>query len=151
MTPPEYIKKVGREGRSEARRNRPLYAQRMGEGRPRYACPEREYWGKKADFQEVIIKPVPDGSTLCNMLLTGEAKLITSVLPDLVGRVKESKVSHNETRLGTMNYEYVINARKGPLSDRKVRQACNYALNKEQSLNQTGRVTASSLTGVDHL
>ena len=137
MTPPEYIKKVGREGLgSKPVGTGPYMLKEWVKDDHVTLVRNEKYWGKKADFQEVIIKPVPDGSTRLNMLLTGEADLITSVLPDQVGRVKESKVSHIETGLGAMNYEYVINARKGPLSDRKVRQACNYALNKEQILNQ---------------
>ena len=137
MTPPEYIKKVGREefGRKPIGTGPYMLKEWVKDDHVTLVRNEK-YWGRKPDFQEVIVKPVPDGSTRLNMLLTGEADLITSVLPDQVDRIKESKVCHIETGLGAMNYEYVINARKGPLSDRRIRQACNYALNKELILNK---------------
>lgn len=132
MTPPEYIKKVGREefGRKPIGTGPYIVKEWVKDDHVTLIRNEK-YWGRKPDFQEVIVKPVPDSSTRLNMLLTGEADLIAAVLPDHIDRIKESKIAHVVTGMGAMNYEYELNARKGPLSDKRVRQAVNYAVNKE--------------------
>lgn len=137
MTPPEYIKKMGR----EALARKPI-------GTGPYIVKEwikddhvtlvrnDKYWGEKGEFKTVIVKPAPDSSTRLNMLLTGEADLISDALPDQVEQIKKSKIARLEAALSTINYACEFNCRKGPLSDKRVRQAVNYAVDKETILKK---------------
>ncbi len=140
MTPPEYIKKVGREGLARKPIGSGVYILKEWVKDDHVTLVRNEnYWGKKGEFKEVIVKPAPDSSTRLNMLLTGEADLITAVLPDQVGQIKKSKICRLETALAAITYDYSFNCRKGPLSDKRVRQACNYAVDKEAILNKLWR------------
>ena len=132
MTPSEYIKKVGREefGRKPIGTGPWIVKEWVKDDHVTLIRNEK-YWGRKPDFQQAIVKPAPDSSTRLNMLLTGEADLIIAVLPDQMDRIKESKIARVVTGPLAMNYEYQINARKGPLHDKRIRQAVNYAVNKE--------------------
>ena len=131
MTPPEYIQKVGREefGRKPIGTGAYILKEWIKDDHVTFVRNEN-YWGKKGQFKEVIFKPAPDTLTRLNMLLTGEADIITTILPDQVEQVKQSKVARLERTLAALTAEFPFNTRKGPLSDKRIRQACNYAVDK---------------------
>lgn len=137
MTPPEYIGKVGREefGRKPISTGAYIVKEWIKDDHVTLIRNDK-YWGKKGQFKEVIFKPAPDNLTRLNMLLTGEADIITTILPDQVEQVKQSKVARLERTLAALTAEYPLNCRKGPLSDKRIRQACNYAVDKNAILQK---------------
>jgi peptide/nickel transport system substrate-binding protein len=137
MTPPGYIQKVGREefGRKPIGTGAYVVKEWIKDDHVTLIRNEN-YWGKKGQFKEAIVKPVPDNLTRLNMLLTGEADLITAILPDQVEQVKHSKIARLERTLAAATAEFAFNTRKGPLKDKRVRQACNYAVDKDAILKR---------------
>jgi peptide/nickel transport system substrate-binding protein len=137
MTPSEYIQKMGREEFARKPIGTGAYILKEWIKDDHVTLIRSEnYWGKKGQFKEVVFKPAPDTLTRLNMLLTGEADLITTVLPDQVEQLKQSKIAHLEKKLAALTAEYPFNCRKGPLKDKRIRQACNYAVDKKAILQK---------------
>ena len=90
-----------------------------------------DYWGTPASFDRVIARILPEDSTRLAALLTGEVDMINAVTPEMMKKIQESSgvklVSGPTTRL---MYVSLRNDRP-PLDNVKVRQALNYAVDKQ--------------------
>jgi glutathione transport system substrate-binding protein len=90
-----------------------------------------EYWGELASVDSVTIKEVPEAGTRTAMLQTGEADMIYPTAADQLtvmednGDINVHAVTSNIMRYVTLNTN--IEA----LSDVRVRQAMNYAIDKD--------------------
>jgi peptide/nickel transport system substrate-binding protein len=83
-----------------------------------------------------VWRPIPDNFARAAALTRGEAQLITKVIPDHVPQIEKAgccRVEHTLTNLITV---YLINAQKGPLANAKVRQALNYAVDKDKIIKE---------------
>jgi len=137
MTPPEYIKKVGREEFSRKPIGTGAYMLKEWVKDDHVTLVRNEnYWGRKGEFKEVIFKPAPDTLTRLSMLLAGETDIMTDLLPDQIDQVKKSKIARFQSVLGAIKLEFMFNCRKGPLKDKRIRQACNYAVDTKSILQK---------------
>jgi peptide/nickel transport system substrate-binding protein len=94
------------------------------------------YWRGAPKIKKVVWRPIPDNFARVAALTRGEAQLITKVIPDLVSQVEKAgccRIEHTLTNLVTV---YLINAQKGPLASTKVRQALNYAVDKDKIIKE---------------
>src|SRR5437660_12148251 len=73
---------------------------------------------------------MPDASTRTAALLTGQVDWIEAPAPDAIDRLKSSGMQI-VTRVYPHNWSYQLNFVKGPFTDKRLRQAANYALNRE--------------------
>jgi peptide/nickel transport system substrate-binding protein len=89
-----------------------------------------EYWGGPPKIKKVIWRPIPDNFARVAALTEGEVQLATKIIPDHVPLVEKSKNCRIEHTLSNLVTIYWFNCRKGPLSDKRVRQALNYAVDK---------------------
>ncbi len=91
-----------------------------------------EYWDKaRVPKQDrLVLIPMPEASTRTAALLTGQVDWIEAPSPDAVERLKSAGMQI-VTRVYPHNWSYQLNFVKGPFSDKRVRQAANYALNRE--------------------
>lgn len=90
-----------------------------------------DYWKGKPKVDTIIFRPIPEYSTRLALLRTGEVDLITHVIPDDAAKLKTTpgiKV-HVTPILRTM--ELLMRPDLRPLDNKLVRQAINYAINKE--------------------
>jgi len=95
-----------------------------------------EYWKGAPRIKKVIWRPIPDNFARVAALTRGEVHLATKVIPDHVAQVEKAgccRVEHTLTNLVTV---YLINAQKGPLANTKVRQALNYAVDKDKIIKE---------------
>lgn len=149
MVPMEYVKKEGREGLGKKPVGSGPYILKEWVKDDHVTLVRNEkYWGKKGEFQEIIFKPAPDNATRLNMLLTGEADIIISVLPDQIEQIQKGKNCRLEKTLSGIIYDYSFNCYLGPLKDKRVRQACNYAVDKEAILNKLWRGYGFQINGM---
>ncbi|WP_249365716.1 ABC transporter substrate-binding protein [Cytobacillus citreus] len=90
-----------------------------------------DYWNKADRVKTITYKPVPENGSRVAMLKTGEAHLI---YPVPVQNLKELE-NNSEVEIhkipSTIARYVSINTMKEPFDDVKVRQALNYAVNKE--------------------
>jgi peptide/nickel transport system substrate-binding protein len=93
--------------------------------------PNPNYWGTKPSITQVTYKFVPEGGARMSGLLAGEYDLITNLLPEDVERAPKS--AHLQ---GLEHPMIILNARGGITEDVRVRQALNYAVDKQALANQ---------------
>jgi glutathione transport system substrate-binding protein len=93
----------------------------------------RDYWDKKnaAKVDKIIVKPVPEDGTRIAMLQKGDAQFINPVPYSMAEVVKADKNLSLAESESVYTYWVAMNTQKKPFSDVRVRQAMNYAINKE--------------------
>lgn len=89
------------------------------------------YWGAKPQITQVTYKFVPEGGARMSGLLAGEYDLITNLLPEDVDRAPKS--AHLQ---GLEHPMIILNARGSITQDERVRQALNYAVDKQALASQ---------------
>lgn len=92
------------------------------------------YWGEKPKVDSVTIKEVPEAGTRVAMLQTGEADVIYPLPSDQLSVVEGSKDSTVKTTTSNIMRYATLNANVKELSDVRVRQAMNYAIDKNAFL-----------------
>jgi ABC-type transport system substrate-binding protein len=93
------------------------------------------YWGpNKAAFQTIVFRRIPEDATRLAALEAGEIDFATNVPPDAIGRLRTKgfKVeSRPTTRVMFLTFNFGL---PGPWHDVRVRQALNYAIDKQAIL-----------------
>lgn len=146
IIPPQYVKSVG---------NAAFARQPIGTGpfvlsawRPGVGIVLKRndrYWGPKPTLAEVEFRAIPDPLTRVSALLAGDVHLITQLPVQEVARVRQTRGLKVLSVPSLRSMHLLVNALiPGPLQDRKVRQALNYAIDKEaivqKALGGHGRV-----------
>jgi len=88
------------------------------------------YYGPKPAYKRVIFKGVPEEASRIAALLTGEADVISGVPVHQRKKIEESGKAYLTPQMGVMPYLGLDTYHK-PFDDVRVRQAVNYALNRE--------------------
>lgn len=90
-----------------------------------------DYWGEKPGVDSVTIKEVPEAGSRTAMLKTGEADFIYPMTSDQLTAVEDSDdININKADSNIMRF-VSLNTKLPELKDIKVRQAMNYAIDKE--------------------
>ena len=94
--------------------------------------PNTEYWDKtRVPKQDrLVLIPMPEASTRTAALLSGQVNWIEAPSPDAIDRLKAAGMQI-VTNVYPHNWTYQLNFVAGPFADKRVRQAANYALNRE--------------------
>jgi peptide/nickel transport system substrate-binding protein len=107
------------------------------------------YWGPKPRIQELTWRYVRDDGARVAALLAGDVDVINNVPPDQIARLKASERVTVESVVSTFIIHVGMRTDRPPFSDRRVRQALNYAVNKEAIVEKllagVGRVADSPL------
>lgn len=90
-----------------------------------------EYWGEKASVDSVTIKEVPEAGSRTAMLQTGEADFVYPMPADQISAVEgNGDITVNAVTSNIMRY-VTLNMDLPELKEQKVRQAMNYAIDKD--------------------
>jgi peptide/nickel transport system substrate-binding protein len=91
------------------------------------------YWAGKSEIKKLVFKPVPEASTRVAGLMSGQLDLVTYVPPHLWKSVDESRKVRLSTSIGgrVVSVVFRLDMDVKPLKDVRVRQALNYAINKQ--------------------
>ncbi len=110
------------------------------------------YWGKKPALSEVTFRAIPDDASRLVALEKGEVHAAVRIPPFDIPRLQTNP---NITILNTPSIRTIymgFNCLKGPFTDKRVRQALNYAVNKEALvkyvLGGAGRVSDAPISPV---
>ena len=91
-----------------------------------------DYWGGAPKVQQLIIKVIPESSTRLQQVETGEIDIAWALTPEDVERTRENPdlVIVEDAGLNTnwANFNVTLE----PFTSKEVRQALNYAVNKEE-------------------
>lgn len=89
-----------------------------------------DYYGPKPAYQKVIFKGVPEEASRIAALLTGEAQVISGVPVHQRKKIQTSGKAYMTPQMGVMPY-LGLNTYEKPFNDVRVRQAVNYAMNRD--------------------
>lgn len=91
-----------------------------------------DYWGGTPLADRVIIRVMPDPSTRVAALLAKEVDIVEGVTPVLAAQIKSSDSARISLAPGSPQPIWgSLMTDRPPLNDKRVRQAINYAVNKE--------------------
>lgn len=86
-----------------------------------------DYWGGPPAIAKATIRPIKEEVTRLAALKTGEADLVRGLIPEYVAEVP--KVASTPG----LEFPWIrLNTLKGPLANKELRLAINYAINKEE-------------------
>ncbi|WEG19217.1 glutathione ABC transporter substrate-binding protein (plasmid) [Alkalihalophilus pseudofirmus] len=110
-----------------------------------------DYWGEgETNVDKVTFRPVPENGARTAMLKTGEADFVYPVPQNNVNEFQETEDIIIEETPSTIARYVSINTFKEPFNDERVRQAMNYAVDKEAFLavvkNGYGNVLDSTMS-----
>jgi peptide/nickel transport system substrate-binding protein len=104
------------------------------------------YWRYPVKLQRVVYRPIVEDQARLTELLTGAIDLIVSPPPDYVAQLESSGKIAMLKQVGAHVWYLGINNQKKPFDDKRVRQALNYAVNKDaivrDVLKGTGTLSA---------
>lgn len=90
------------------------------------------YWNGAPKVKRLIFRAIPETATRIAELQTGNADIITAIPPFLIDQLKAStNATVQSVPGGRAMYLYLNTMAKGPLQDKRVRQALNYAVNRK--------------------
>ncbi|HEX2230342.1 MAG TPA: ABC transporter substrate-binding protein, partial [Candidatus Binatia bacterium] len=87
-----------------------------------------DYWGKKADIKEVVLKGVKEEAARVAGLLSGQADVISNLPIEDIERVAKHPRTRVEKVPGFRMYFLAMNVNFKPFDNKLVRQAINYAV-----------------------
>jgi len=90
-----------------------------------------DYWGGPPPLDGFIIRPLPEAVARLTALETGEVDWVNSVHPDSIERVRGNPNLTIDLAQLPNTWGYIPNHRADPTSNVKVRQALNWAVNRE--------------------
>ncbi|MEA2595830.1 MAG: peptide/nickel transport system substrate-binding protein, partial [Thermomicrobiales bacterium] len=93
------------------------------------------YWGTKPALKTLIFRPIPEPTARVSALLNGEVDMIVVVPPDSIEQVKaDANLTYEQGP--SLHYWFIqLNTKAKPFDDVRVRQAVNYAVDKEGLAN----------------
>jgi peptide/nickel transport system substrate-binding protein len=101
------------------------------------------YWAGSPKIKTVVFKPIPEDSTRVAALLGGDVDIVKKVPIHLIPMVNKSKVAKVIVVPSAQGICCPIDTlKKGPLQDKRVRQAINYAVDKESIIKNVLEGTA---------
>lgn len=93
------------------------------------------YWGPKPDFEEIVIKAVPDASSRAQMLISGEVDMISEPPIDQMNKINESGRAVMSRQPDSNRHNLSVNMDDRALGNPKVRKAISHAINREAIVN----------------
>jgi len=91
-----------------------------------------DYWGGMPRVKTVIVRPIPEPTVRVTELKTGGVDLAADIPPQFISEIEEAPGVYIERVTSSRVYEVTINCAEPPFDDVRVRQAFNYAIDKEE-------------------
>jgi len=101
----------------------------------------------KACVDRVVFRVIPETSSRVAALLAGEVHIIAEVPADLVAQLKGNPAVQVKTVAGTRPLWMEMNVKQAPFDDVRVRQALNYAIDKQLLVDKVYNGMAQQLAG----
>jgi len=89
------------------------------------------YWGGAPQLEAVVFRPITDANTRVAEMLSGGIDMMVEVPADSVGMMASDNAFKVYEQAGPHLWFLILNAKEGPFKDKRVRQAVNYAINKQ--------------------
>ena len=103
------------------------------------------YWDKNRIPKQdrVVLLPMPEASTRVAALLSGQVDIVEAPPPDAIPRLKAAGMTI-VTNVYPHTWPYLLNMMRGPFKDLRVRQAANYAVNRDEMVEMLNGIAVPS-------
>ncbi|MCU4651210.1 ABC transporter substrate-binding protein [Roseibacterium sp. SDUM158016] len=105
-----------------------------------------DYWDGAPALEAVVFRPITDANTRTAEMLAGGIDVMVEVPPVALSEFQGDGFTVHE-QAGPHVWFLILNALEGPFADVRVRQAANYAINKEAIVNDVLEGTADVAAG----
>ncbi|MDR7484455.1 MAG: ABC transporter substrate-binding protein [Armatimonadota bacterium] len=146
MVSPDAIRRFGRDLSRNVVGTGPFV---LEEWRPKERIVVRandKYWGGRPNLDRIIFRPAPNTAARIAMLEAGDAHVVAPITPQDVDRLRRNPNLDVITVFGGDNMHMPLVTLHAPLRDKRVRQALNYAVDKEAIARVIFRGFAKPLT-----
>ncbi len=106
-----------------------------------------DYWDGAPSLEAVVFRPITDANTRVSEMLAGGIDLMVEVPPDSVADFRDDPMFEIHEQAGPHVWFLILNTKEGPFSDQRMRQAVNYAIDKEAIVNDILQGTAVIAAG----
>jgi len=106
-----------------------------------------DYWAGAPALEAVVFRPITDANTRVAEMLSGGIDLMVEVPPDNLATFADDGAYAVHEQAGPHVWFLILNAKEGPLADKRVRQAVNYAIDKESLVENVLQGTAEVAAG----
>ena len=106
-----------------------------------------DYWDGAPSLEAIVFRPITDANTRVAEMLAGGIDIMVEVPPDAIGQFRDAPDFEVHEQAGPHVWYVMLNMKEGPFTDQKVRQAANYAVNKESLVNDVLQGTAEVSAG----
>ena len=106
-----------------------------------------DYWGGAAKLEAVVFRPVTDANTRVAEMMAGGLDVMVEVPPDNLATFRQDANFAVAEQAGPHVWFAILNTKEGPFADKRVRQAANYAVNKETLVKDVLQDTATVAAG----
>jgi peptide/nickel transport system substrate-binding protein len=106
-----------------------------------------DYWDGAPALEAAIFRPITDANTRVAEMLSGGIDVLLETPPDNVAQFRDDANYQVVEAVGPHVWYVMLNAKEGPFADMRVRQAVNYAVNKESLVNDVLQGTAEVSAG----
>jgi ABC-type transport system substrate-binding protein len=106
------------------------------------------YWGGRPRLDRVVVKTVREDSARVLMLEAGDADLILNIPPEDIPRLRADPRFAIASIPTARALYVVINVKKKPFDDMRVRQALNYAVNRAAIVKDLFQGNAEAISGI---
>ncbi len=100
-----------------------------------------DYWGGTPSYSGITFRIIPEQATRVDALLSGEVHAINSISVEDIARIEAAENTKIASSPTTRHIMIALRHDRPPLDDQKIRQAMNYAVDKEL-------ITTTILTGI---
>ena len=144
---PAAIEKYGEDVRQHPVGAGPYYLEEWVKGDRIVLVRNENYYGKKPTVARMVFKVVPEASTREAMLRAGQIHVCYKPLPSNVAALKADPSIRVEMPLDTRTIFMGLNYQKGVTTNKWVRQAFNYAVDKKAIVKKILFDTAQPMDG----
>ncbi len=106
------------------------------------------YWGGRPKLDRIVVKTVREDAARVLMLESGDADLIVNIPPEEIPRLRKDPRFTVQSIPTARALYVVINVKKKPFDDVRVRQALNYAVNKDAIVKDLYQSNAEAIPGI---
>ena len=106
-----------------------------------------DYWDGAPALEAVVFRPITDANTRIAEMMAGGIDIMVEVPPDNLASFRSDASLNVVEQAGPHVWFAILNTKEGPFADKLVRQAANYAVNKETLVNDVLQGTATVAAG----
>ncbi|TMV01973.1 ABC transporter substrate-binding protein [Brucella haematophila] len=144
---PEAVKKYGKEFGRHPSGTGPFKFAEWQSGQRVVVERNPDYWDGAPALEAIVFRPITDPNTRVAEMMAGGLDVMVEVPPDNLATFKQDGNFAVAEQAGPHVWFTILNAKTGPFADKKVRQAANYAVNKNALVDNILQGSATVAAG----